>query len=75
MRTQLYAMQIENFNLKYPVGTSVTVRKDNGALHTGNTRTEAYICESGYPVIFVTGISGYYLLDRVEPIALKVVTA
>lgn len=69
LRTELYAAQVENFNLKNPIGTEVSVRKDSGAIHIGNTRSEAYIGESGYPVIFVDGISGCYLLDRVEPTA------
>jgi hypothetical protein len=27
------------------------------------------MCESGYPVIFLEGVVGYYLLDRVKPLS------
>ena len=56
------------FVLQTARGTPVVVRKDSGALYSGETRSEAYICDSGHPVIFVTGISGYYLLDRVQAV-------
>lgn len=55
----------ERWNAAHPVGTPVTVEKDGGALVDTKTRHEAYVCESGYPVIFLEGISGYYLLSRV----------
>lgn len=56
--------QCEAWNRANPVGTPVTVLRDNGELHCGNTRSEAYVSNSGDPVVFVTGISGYYLLSR-----------
>jgi hypothetical protein len=54
------------WNNANPHGTEVIVTKDMGEeVHT-KTRGEAYVCASGYPVIFLEGISGYYLLDRVR---------
>jgi hypothetical protein len=54
------------WNNATPIGADVIVTKDAGnEVHT-KTRGEAYVCESGYPVIFLEGISGYYLLDRVR---------
>lgn len=58
------------WNTAHPVGTEVIVTRDNGDEHYGKTRGDAYVCESGYPVIFVTGILGYYLLERIRPAAL-----
>lgn len=59
------------WNAAHPVGTEVIVTLDSGNEHHGKTRSEAYVCESGYPVIFVTGISGYYLLERARPAELS----
>ena len=70
-RTQkatLFALQVENWNLKHPVGTAVMLQKDSGDVIRTTTRSEAYICDSGYPVIFLTKVSGYYLLDRVSAV-------
>ena len=56
------------WNASYPIGTPVSVLRDNGELTFGNTRSDAQIAQSGDAVIFVTGISGYYLLSRVEAV-------
>lgn len=58
--------QCDSWNAMHPVGIDVMVARDNGEQHCGKTRSEAYVSNSGDPVIFVTGISGYYLLSRVE---------
>lgn len=55
------------WNAAHTVGCDVVVARDNGEQHRGKTRSEAYVSNSGDPVIFVTGITGYYLLDRVTP--------
>ncbi len=58
------ALECENWNLKHPVGQTVAVRKDSGeTIHT-KTRSEAFVCDSGYAVCFFEEISGYYLLNR-----------
>lgn len=58
---------IENFNLKYPVGTDVTVKKDNGEIIHTKTRSEADLLGGHTPVIWLDGISGCYALSRVTP--------
>jgi hypothetical protein len=59
---------VDSFNEKYPVGTEVKVYRDNGDTLLTITRSAAEVCAAGYPVIWVKGIAGYYLLDRVVPI-------
>lgn len=56
------------WNNANPIGAEVIVTKDAGNEVRTKTRGEAYVCESGYPVIFLEGISGYYLLERVRPV-------
>ena len=56
------------WNASNPIGTAVTVRKDDGSIHNGVTRSEAQVSQSGHAVIFVSGISGYYSLSRVEAV-------
>lgn len=51
---------------KNPVGTEVTLERDNGQIEHTRTRSEAYVCDSGYAVIFLENVSGYYLLGRVH---------
>lgn len=58
--------QCEKWNEENPEGTPVTLKRDNGVIEHTVTRSYAYVCESGYAVIFLKGIIGYYLLDRVE---------
>jgi hypothetical protein len=60
-------LEVENWNLKHPVGTQVVVRKDGGDLHEGKTLTKAEILGGHSAVIWVEGIRGCYLLDRVSP--------
>jgi hypothetical protein len=56
----------DSWNSLHPVGSPVILHRDNGDTQRTSTRSEAYVCESGYPVIFLDGVSGYYLLKRVE---------
>lgn len=61
-------LEVENWNLRYPVGTPVTVRRDresDPATVETKTRSEAYVLSGHSAVIMVEGISGYYLLNRV----------
>lgn len=67
-KSKLAELNVENWNLKHPVGTQVKLRMDNGTDKITRTRYEAYVCDAGYPVCFFEGVSGYYLLDRAEPI-------
>lgn len=55
------------WNTANPVGTAVTLKRDNGQIMDTKTRSTAYVSDAGYPVIFLEGVTGYYLLDRVSP--------
>lgn len=57
---------VEAWNLQHPVGTAVVVTKDLGEpVHT-KTRSVAQRLLSGTPVIWLDGITGCYLLERVK---------
>jgi hypothetical protein len=58
--------ECEIWNRSNPVGTAVSITLDSGEVRKTTTRTEAYVSNAGYAVIFLEGISGYYLLDRVK---------
>jgi hypothetical protein len=53
------------FNAKCPVGGAVTVRLDSGEDFNTITTSEAQILSGHSAVIWMKGISGCYLLDRV----------
>ena len=58
---------VDDWNKLYPEGTRVLLRRDTRQVEVTETRSEAFFCNSGYPVIFLVGVRGYYLLDRVIP--------
>jgi hypothetical protein len=68
MTARVAELEVENWNLKHPVGTKVALRKDSGEVIETKTRYPAYISDSGHAVCFFEGVSGYYLLDRAEAI-------
>lgn len=55
------------WNIANPVGTPVILTRDSGEEVKTKTRSEAYVSDAGYGVIFLEGVTGYYLLDRVTP--------
>lgn len=59
--------QCDAWNAAHPIGTSVVVRKDNGINQQSQTSSEAYVMGGHSAVIFITGISGCYDLNRVSP--------
>lgn len=63
--------QCDMFNAETPVGSEVLVRKDSGEKVLTVTKSAALVLSGHTPVIFLEGISGCYLLDRVS----KVITA
>ncbi len=65
---KMLTLEVENWNLKFSVGTPVTVRLDSGEIKTTTTRSEAQVLSGHSAVIWLTGISGCYLLDRVSAI-------
>ena len=59
-------LEVENWNLKYPIGTKVTVTFDDGSWRETTTTSLARILSGHTPVIFLDGVSGCYLLSRVR---------
>lgn len=60
--------QCEDFNRRFPVGHRVTVRKDDGTGMDTRTRSAAEVLSGHSAVIWLDGIAGCYLLDRVIPV-------
>jgi hypothetical protein len=56
---------VDTWNELHGEDETVTVKKDNGDIVKTKTRSNAFLASDGTPVIFLEGISGYYLLDRV----------
>lgn len=65
-------LEVENWNLKYAVGTPVILRRDSGELVNTRTRSLAEVSRSGHAVCWFEGISGCYLLDRAAPAVIRV---
>lgn len=66
MRKNTAQVVVDAWNEKCPVGTPVTVRRDDKSTLETVTRSEAWdLC--GTPVVMVKGISGGYALERVTP--------
>lgn len=57
----------DRFNADYEVGQWVTVRKDNGEGFITRTRSKAEVLSGHSAVIWVDGLAGCYLLDRIVP--------
>lgn len=57
--------QCDIFNARVPVGSSVDVVKDRGEVIQTVTRSHAIVLSGHTAVIWLEGISGCYLLDRV----------
>ncbi|MBZ5761541.1 hypothetical protein LAV84_18505 [Rhizobium sp. VS19-DR104.2] len=56
---------VDEFNARYPVGVSVSVKLDNGETKETKTRDKAGVLGGHSAVIWLDGITGCYLLDRV----------
>ncbi len=59
-------LECENWNLKHPIGTEVTVELDSGEMRATATTSAAQMMSGHTAVIFLHGISGCYLLSRVR---------
>ena len=57
--------KVDVFNQKHPVGSKVTVVKDLGEKIETEVKYPAEILSGHTPVVWLKGISGCYLLDRV----------
>jgi len=59
---------VENWNLKYPEGIDVLYSPGpGGQKYSTKTRSAAFISNSGEPVVFLEGVSGYCALSHVAP--------
>ena len=66
-RRRSFATQIDDWNNANPIGSPVIVERDDGTTLATTTRSAALSLNGHTPVIFVDGIAGCYLLDRVTP--------
>lgn len=60
--------ECDAWNAKHAVGTVVDVTKDLGNVVRTKTRSEAQVLSGHTPVIWLDGISGCYLLERVKAV-------
>jgi len=60
--------QCDAWNSANSVGATVKVRLDNGETRETRTRTEAHVLSGHSAVIWLEGITGCYLLDRVRAV-------
>lgn len=58
----------DGFNMRFAVGTQVSVKMDNGEVRETVTRSEAFVMGGHSAMIQLKGISGCYSLDRVTPV-------
>ena len=58
----------DKFNAANQVGAAVTVLLDGGEVRETITTSEAQVLSGHSAVIWLKGISGCYLLDRVTPV-------
>ena len=63
--------QCDTFNAKHPVGTEVCVNLDSGEVAYTKTRSSAEVLSGHSAVIWLEGVRGCYLLDRVAPSAVN----
>ena len=61
-------LEVENWNLKHPIGTPVRVTKDNGTVVETVTISKASMLGGHTPVVWLRDISGAYLLSRCKPV-------
>lgn len=61
--------EVHAFNERFPVGTEVRLFRDNGDTVFTKVRYPAQVSSSGHAVVWLIGISGYYLCDRVTAIS------
>jgi hypothetical protein len=68
--TTLRQLQAEvgRFNASCPIGARVSVRMDNGQERITTTRAPAQVLSGHTAVVWLDGMCGAYLLDRVSPV-------
>lgn len=65
--TKQHYQKVETWNKLVPVGAKVSYRKDDGHNIKTRTRSEASMLSGHTPVVWLDGVSGCVLLDRVCP--------
>jgi hypothetical protein len=60
--------QVDRWNAEHAVGTPVELLKDSGEKVRTVTRSEAEVLEGHSAVIWLKGVAGCYLLDRVTAV-------
>lgn len=63
--------QCAAWNAKHQVGAPVYVKLDSGGIQETVTRSPAEVLSGHSAVIWLEGVSGCYLLDRVVPREVK----
>jgi hypothetical protein len=69
-RTRIQELEVENWNLKHQIGINVDVTMDSGEVRRATTRSKAQMLSGHSAVIWLEGISGCYLLNRVRAVEL-----
>lgn len=59
------ARLVEIWNANHPAGTPVIVVRDDGTTHCGRITNPAQVTAEDRPVAWVSGLRGFYSLDRV----------
>jgi hypothetical protein len=54
---------VDDFNRRFPVGSSVILRKDSGEVAT-TVRSAGFVLEGHSAVAFFTGVCGCYSIDN-----------
>jgi hypothetical protein len=59
---------VDDWNARHPVGEAVNLLKDDGRTLLTETRSRAEVLEGHSAVIWLKGVVGCYLLERVTPV-------
>jgi hypothetical protein len=57
----------DEWNAAHPIGEAVWLKRDNGRELLTETRSRAEVLEGHSAVIWLKGVAGCYLLERVTP--------
>lgn len=60
--------KVDAWNTKYSVGQDVDVHKDDGQIVRTKTRSRAEVLSGHTAVIWLDGVRGCYLLERVKAV-------
>ncbi len=67
--TRIQELEVENWNLRHPVGAEVEFTNDSGEVKRTTTKSEAFMLSGHTAVVSLKGISGCYLLSRVKVVS------